>query len=65
MMQQGVDDGAGLATGRGVHGDARRLVDDDQVGVFVEDGERNGLRQRDGRGGRRDLKTIGSRLGLC
>ena len=62
VVQQGVDDGAGLVAGRRVHGDARRLVDDDQVGVFVEDGERDVLRQGDGRRRWGDIETVGPRL---
>ena len=34
----------GDGQGAGVHRHARRLVDDDQVGVFVDDGEADGLR---------------------
>src|SRR4029453_980803 len=43
MGDQRVDQGAGwVACGRMDH-QASRLVDHDQVGVFVDDGERNGL----------------------
>ena len=44
VVQQGVDDGAGLVAGRWMHGDAGRFVDDDQVGVFEQDRERDVLR---------------------
>jgi hypothetical protein len=42
--QQRVYQGAGAVTGRRVDHHAGRLVDDDQVGVLVDDPERDGLR---------------------
>ncbi len=43
-VEQEVGQGAGRAAGAGMHRDAGRLVDGDQVLVFVEDGERPRLR---------------------
>ena len=40
VMQQRVDERAARVPGRRVHDHARRLVDDDEVVVFVEDRER-------------------------
>ena len=49
VVEQGVDQRAvGVARGR-VDDHARRLVDDDDVGVLVDDVERQGLRLRRGR----------------
>ena len=48
VMQQGVDQGAGLAAGRRMDRHAGRLVDDDQVGVLVEHGQGDRFRLRDG-----------------
>ncbi len=62
MGQKGVDQRAGLAAGRRMGGHARRLVDDDQVGVFVEDGQGNGFRL--GRGGRDGRQGDGVEAGL-
>ena len=43
VVEQGVDEGARAVAGRGMHDDARRLVDRDQVLVLVEDRERDRL----------------------
>ena len=52
VVQQRVDQRAAGVAGRRVHDHARRLVDHDQVGVLVEDVERDvlGLRRRRGAG---------------
>ena len=50
MRQQGVDQRAVLVAGGGMHDQPGGLVEHDQVGVLVEDGERDRLRL--GRGGR-------------
>ena len=48
VVQQRVDERAAGMPGRRMHDHARRLVDDDQVVVLVEDGQRQrfGLRRR-------------------
>ena len=46
MGDQGVDQRARGVAGPGMHGQARRLVDDDQVRVLVDHDERHGLRLR-------------------
>ena len=64
MMQQGVDHGASLAARRRMHGQARRLVDDDQVLVLEQDRQRDGLGLRVGRFGRGDVESVVAGLGL-
>ena len=46
MGDQRIDEGAGLIAGRRMHDQAGRLVDDDQLGVLVDDVERDRLRLR-------------------
>src|SRR5581483_7331588 len=46
MKKKRVDQGAVGVTGRWMHHHAGRLVDDRDVGVLVEDGERKFLRRR-------------------
>ena len=41
VMEQGVDEGSVMDTGSSMDGHAGRLVDDDDVGVFVDDVERD------------------------
>ena len=49
MGDQRIDQRAGGVAGPGMHGEARGLVDDDEVGILVDDGERHGLGLRRGR----------------
>ena len=58
VVQEGVDQGAALAAGRGMHRHAGRLVDHDQVGVLVEHSERDRLGHRLGGDGRRDFQPV-------
>ncbi len=52
--------------GPGMDGHARRLVDDDEVLVFEDDAQGDGLRDRQRQGGRRDGDNKSSRRrGLC
>ena len=62
MMQEGVDQGAGLAAGGRVGGHAGGLVDDDQVGVLVKDGQGDSLGL--GRGGDDRRQDDGVEAGL-
>jgi hypothetical protein len=59
MRQQGIDQGAVRVAGRRVDDEAGRFVQDNEVGVFIEDGERNGLRLRPGGLGGRDVEFVG------
>ena len=54
VVQQGIDEGAGVAAGAGVDDEAGGLVDCDDIGVFVEDVEGNVLR-----GGFEGLQLLG------
>ena len=56
---QRIDQRAGGVPGRGMHGEALGLVDDDEVRVLVDDRERDGLRLGLGGLGRRHATTIG------
>ena len=56
---QRIDQRAGRMPGRGMHGEALGLVDDDEVRVLVDDGERDGLRLGCGRLGRRHAHGVG------
>jgi hypothetical protein len=64
MGQQRIDQGAVGRAGRGVGGHARRLVDDDKVGVLVENGQGNGLGLGRGRRDGRQGDGIEAGLGL-
>ncbi len=46
MTQQGVHQGAAEVSGSRMHHEARRLVDDDQVFVLEDDGQRDVFRLR-------------------
>ena len=67
VIEQGVDQGAGLAAGGRVGGHAGRLVDDDQIGVLVQHAQRDVFRQGFGGDRRRDRHLIdaGRRLDLA
>lgn len=43
VMEQGVDEGAVFIASGGMNDEARRFVDDQDVGIFVEDFERDVL----------------------
>ena len=55
MVQERVDERAGIVAGARVDDEARGLVDHDQLGVLMHDGERNVLRLRAGGDGGRHL----------
>ena len=55
---EGIDQRAGGVAGRRMHGEALGLVDDDEVRVFVDDGERDRLRLGLGGRGRRHAHDI-------
>lgn len=44
MVHDGVDEGAGVMAGRGMNDEPRGFVDDEDIGVFEQDIERNVLR---------------------
>jgi len=46
VMQQGVDERAGVCARRGMHDHIRRLVDDDDVAVLIDDVQRDVFRLR-------------------
>ena len=52
VVQQGGGEGTGGPAGTGMDGQAGRFVKDDEVGVLVDDVERNGFRLHMARGGR-------------
>ena len=56
---QRIDQRAGRVPGGGMHGEALGLVDDDEVRVLVDDGQRDGLRLGHGRLGRRHANGVG------
>ena len=59
MRQQRVDQRAVLVAGGGMHDETGRLVEHDQVGVLVKDGEGDRLRLGRGRRGRRQVEHVG------
>jgi hypothetical protein len=59
MVQQGVDQGAGLGPRRGMDHHAGGLVDDDQIGILVDYGQRDVLRRRLDWQGRGDVQGEG------
>jgi hypothetical protein len=44
VKQQGIHKGPGLVPGAGMDNQARRLVQNDDVAIFVKNGQRNGFR---------------------
>ena len=59
MGEQGVHQRALVVAGRGMDDEPRRLVEHDEVGILVEDGERDVLRLRGGGDGFRHCQGIG------
>ena len=59
MGQQGVDQRAVQVAGRRVDDQPGRLVEHDQVGVLIQDGQRDRLRLRRGRRRRRQMQRVG------
>jgi len=55
VMQQGVDEGAARMPGRWMNHHARRLVDDDEIAILVDDRQRKGLRLQRSVDGRRQV----------
>ena len=56
MRDQPIDEGAVLVPRRRVHDEPRRLVDDDEILVLMDDGERQSLAERLGGKRRRDAE---------